>query len=127
VIQRGRIFPSFPEREIEFGNGWSTDFKLDVVPRGTGSVPWVQLDDLKVPAVVGVISTTMTEIDSADERNVTIRSGGMTNEDHLLVVRSASAHALIKENFTARLVHLTGEASILLRIEPEAVAVRSPE
>jgi hypothetical protein len=72
VIKRGRIFPSFPEREIEFGNDWSPDLKLDVVPRGTRSVPRVQFDDLKVPAVAGVISATVTEIDSPDERNVTI-------------------------------------------------------
>jgi hypothetical protein len=29
---------------------------------------------LKVPAVAGVISATVTEIDSADERNVTIKT-----------------------------------------------------
>jgi heme oxygenase len=77
--------------------------------------------------VAGVISAAMTEIDSADERNVTIKAGGMANEDHLLMVRSASAHSLIEQNFTARLGHINGEASILLRIEPEAVTVRTPE
>jgi hypothetical protein len=77
--------------------------------------------------VPGIISATMTEIDSADERNVTIKTGGMANEDHLLMVRSSSAHSLIEQNFTARLGHVNGKASILLRIEPEAVAVRTPK
>ena len=43
------------------------------------------------------------------------------------MVRSASAHSLIEQHFTARVGHLNGEASILLRIKPEAVAVRTPE
>jgi hypothetical protein len=77
--------------------------------------------------VAGVITATMTEIDSADERNVTIETRGMSYEDHLLMVRSASAHSLIEQNFTARLSHLKGEASILLRVEPEAVTVRTPK
>jgi hypothetical protein len=51
---------------------------------------------LNVPAVAGVISATVTEIDSPDECNVTIKMGGMTNEDHLLMVRSSSAHSLIE-------------------------------
>jgi hypothetical protein len=80
-----------------------------------------------VSAVLGVITATMTEIDSPDERNVTIKIRGMANEDHLLVVRSASAHSLIEQNFAARLGHLNGEASILFRTEREAVTVRTPE
>jgi hypothetical protein len=77
--------------------------------------------------VAGVISATMTEIDSTDERNVTIKTRGMANENHLLMVRSTSAHSLIEQNFTARLGHLNGEASILLGVEPEAVAVGTPK
>ncbi|HEY5120652.1 MAG TPA: hypothetical protein VII84_03665 [Acidimicrobiales bacterium] len=82
---------------------------------------------MTIPAMVGVISATMTEIDSPNERNVTLEKAGMTDEDHLLMVRSASAHSLVEQNFTARLGHLNGKASILFRIEPEAVTVRTPE
>jgi hypothetical protein len=73
VIERGRIFPAFSEREIEVGNGRSTDFKLDVVPRRTAAVSRVQLDDLMVSAMLCVIAATMAEIDSSNEGNVTIR------------------------------------------------------
>jgi hypothetical protein len=71
----------------------------------------------------GVISTTMTEIDSPDEGNVPIKTGRVTNQDHLLMVRSSSAHTLIEQYLTARFGYLSCETSILLRIESEAVAV----
>jgi hypothetical protein len=64
--------------------------------------------------VAGVISATMTEVDSPNERNVTIRTRRMADEDHLLVVRPAPAHSLVEQNFTARLGHFYSEASILL-------------
>jgi hypothetical protein len=127
VIERGRIFPSFPEREIEFGNGGSTDLKLDVVPGRTAAVSRVQLEGLIVSAVIGVISATMTEVDSPDERDISLKERGMADEDHLLVVRTAAAHSLIEPNFTTRLGHFNGEASIFLRAKREAVAVRPPK
>jgi hypothetical protein len=80
-----------------------------------------------IAAVVGVISTTMTEVDSPDERHVTLKKRGMADEDQLLVVRSAPAHSLVQQNFAARLGHLNGEASIFFRTKREAVAVRTPE
>jgi hypothetical protein len=95
VIEGSRIFPPFPKREIEFGNRWSANFQLDVVPGRATTVPRVQLDDLNVTPVVGVISATVTEIDSPEERNITITMRGMTHEDHLLMVRSSSPHSLI--------------------------------
>jgi hypothetical protein len=91
------------------------------------TVPWVQFDDLNIPAVAGIISATMTEIDPPDERNVIVKMGGVTDKDHLLMVRSSSAHPLIEKDFTARLVHLDGEASILFRIKPESITMRTPE
>jgi hypothetical protein len=67
---------------------------------------------LTIPAVLGVISATVTEVDSPDERNVMLKKRGMANENHLLVVRSAPAHSLIEQNFAACLGHVNGEASI---------------
>jgi hypothetical protein len=46
--------------------------------------------------VIGVITATMTEVNSPYERNVTLKTGGMANEDHLLMVRSAPAHSLVE-------------------------------
>jgi hypothetical protein len=100
---------------------------LDVVPGRTAAITRVQLDDLVVSVVADVISPTMAEVDSPDERNVTLEKGGMADEDQLLVVRSAPAHSLIEQNFAARLGYLNGEASIFFRTEGEAVAVRTPE
>jgi hypothetical protein len=80
-----------------------------------------------VSVVAGIISATMAEVDSPDERDVTLKRSGMADEHHLLVVRSAPAHSLIEQNFAARLGHLNGEASIFFRTEREPVAVRAPE
>jgi hypothetical protein len=80
-----------------------------------------------ISVVIGVISATMTEVDSPDECNVSLKMCGMANEDQLLVVRSGPAHSLVEENFATRLGHFNSEASIFLRTKREAVAVRTPE
>jgi hypothetical protein len=80
-----------------------------------------------VSTVVGVISTTMAQVDSPDECNVALKTSGMSKDDQLLVVRSASAYSLVKQNFATRLGHVDFEASILLRAKRETVTVRTPE
>jgi hypothetical protein len=69
---------------------------------------------LIISSMTGVITATMTEIDSPDERDVTIKMSGMAHEEHLLVVRSAPANSLVEKGFATRLGHLNGEASIFL-------------
>jgi hypothetical protein len=123
MIERSGILPTFAEGEVEFADCRSPNLKLNVVPGRAMTVPGVQLDGLSVSVVAGVISSTMTQIDTADERNVTIGSRRVADEDHLLVVRSATAYSLIEEHFTARCRHFNSEASILFRIESEAIAV----
>jgi hypothetical protein len=39
-----------------------------------------------ISSVVGVISATMAEVDTPDERNISIKKRGMADKDHLLVV-----------------------------------------
>lgn len=87
----------------------------------------VQLDSLSVPGVVGVISATMTEIDPPDEGDVIVNMGRMTNEDHLLMVRTSPTHSLVQKHFTAARGHVSGEASILFRIEPESITMGAPK
>jgi hypothetical protein len=86
VIERSGILPPFSERQIEFAHGRPPNFKLDVVPWGPLSIARVQLDELRVPFVAVVISTTVTEIDPPDERNVVVSMGRVTDENHLLMV-----------------------------------------
>jgi hypothetical protein len=54
---------------------------LDVVPRRPVAITLIQFDDLVVSVVIGVISATMAEVDTSDERNVTLEGGGMSDED----------------------------------------------
>jgi hypothetical protein len=51
----------------------------------------------------------------------------MANENHLLVVRPASAHPFIEQNFAARLGYVNGEASIFFRTKREVITMRTPE
>jgi hypothetical protein len=127
MIERSWIFPSFPKREIKFTHGRSSNFELDVVPRGSRSIPRVQLDGLDVPTVAVVITTSVTEIDASDKRHVVINTRRMTDDDHFLMVRSPSAYSFIEQHFASRLGHFNGESSILLRIKSKAVTVRAPE
>jgi hypothetical protein len=69
----------------------------------------------------------MTEVDSPDERNVTLKKRGMAHEHQLLVVRSAPAHSLVEQNFASRLGNFNCEASIFFRTKRKAIAVRTPE
>ena len=123
MIERHGIFPSFSERALELAHRRSSNFKLNVMPRGPRSIPRIQFDDLDVSVVAGVISTPMTEIDAPNEGNVVIDTRGMSDEDQFLVVRSPAAHPFVEQHFASRLGHLNGQAVILLLIEAEAITM----
>jgi hypothetical protein len=127
MVERSRIVPSLPKREIEISDGWSVDLQLHVVPRGAGAVPLVELDGLEVSAVPVVISATMAEVDPPDKCDIMFAVARVADDDELLVVRTASPHSLIEQHFPARLSDLDGETSVLFRAEGESVAVRTPE
>jgi hypothetical protein len=127
VIERGRIIPALPECEIEVTNRGTSHFELHVVPRWLRSVSRVQLDHLTIAAMIGVITTSVTEINSSDERDVVFKTRRMTDEDHLLVVRSASANPLVEEGLAPGLGDLDRKARILLGVESDSITMRTPQ
>jgi hypothetical protein len=127
MVERSRILPSLPERDIEISDCWSADLQLRVVPRRTWAVPMVELDGLGVSLVAAVISSSMAEVDPPDECHVTLGRGGVADDNELLVVRAASPHSLVEQHFPACLGDLEGETPIVLRAEREPITVRTPE
>ena len=61
-----------------------------------------------------------------NEREIGLRSVAVTNDDHLLVVRAAAAHALVEQRLAAGIVDLGTQPLVLLRAEARLVAVRAP-
>jgi hypothetical protein len=86
MVERSRILPSFPEREIEISDGGSVDFELHIVPRGTRAILAGELGDLVVSPVADVISSPVAEINPPDECDVTLWEGPVANDHELLVV-----------------------------------------
>jgi hypothetical protein len=127
MVERSRILPSLPERDIEISDCWSVDFQLCIVPRGMWAVPTVELDGLAISLVTAVISASMAEVDPPDECHVTVGGGGVADDNELLVVRAASPHSLVEQYFPACLSDLDGETPIVLRTEREPIAVGTPE
>jgi hypothetical protein len=114
MIEWRRILPTLSKRVVESRDCGTTNFELDVVPGRARSVTWVQSDDLGVPAVQGIVSTTVTEIDPTDEGNVIFRCRSMTDEHQLLMVRSPSTNSFIEQYFAAGFGDLECQSSIFL-------------
>src|SRR4051812_4002638 len=89
VIQRSRIFPSFAEREGDIVDGGPRELELRVVPRGARSVAVIEFDRLGIAEMTCVVVTTVTEVDSADERRIA-RLDRVADDNHLLVVTSGA-------------------------------------
>jgi hypothetical protein len=127
MIERSGVVPPLAKRHIEVADRGAANFELRIVPGGSRSVSHVHLDSLIIPKVSVVISTTMTQIDSSHERDVTIEEGRVPEEYQLLMMRAASSHSFIQEGFSTRLCHSSRELPVLLGAEREAIAVRTPE
>jgi hypothetical protein len=127
MVERSRILPSLPERDIEISDCWSADFEVCIVPRGPWAVTMVDLDDLGVSLVATVISPSMAEVDPSDECDVTLGGGRMPHNNELLVVRATSPYSLIEQHLPAGIIDLLRETSIVLRTEREPIAVGTPE
>jgi hypothetical protein len=127
MIEWSGVVPPLAKRQFEVADRGTANFELRIVPGGSRSVSRVHLDSLVIPKVSVVISTTMTQIDSSHERDVTIEEGRVPDEYQLLMVRSASSNSFIQEDFSPRLGHSSGELPVLLGAECEAIAVRTPE
>src|ERR1035437_9911407 len=127
MIQRRWILPTLVKRRLEISDCGPADLELDVVPRGPGPVPLVQLDRLFIAVMLIVVASSVTEVDAAHERHVLIGSATAPDQDQLLVMGSAAAHSFIEQHLTARLRDLLGESSVLLGAKGESIAVRTPQ
>ena len=96
--------PPLGERPREVVDRRTADLELQVVPRRALAVVLVvELDRLRITAVVVVVATAVAEVDAADERDVAGRIVAPHDEE-LLVVAAAAADPVVEQHLTARLV-----------------------
>ena len=67
-----RVLPPLAEGVGEVADCGTVQLELHVVPRRTVAVAVVDLDDLGVTEVTGVVMATVAEVDAADERDVVV-------------------------------------------------------
>src|SRR5487761_274711 len=77
--------------------------------------------------MVGVVASTVTEVDSTDERDVALRTGGMADDDQFLVMGATQTHTLVEQNLAPGCVHLHAQVSVLFGAETKPVGVGPPE
>ena len=90
--QRGWIVPAFPEAGLDVGDGGALDRELDVMPGRARTVPGGHRLCLGITFVAGVVGSAVAQVDSADERNVTLRTARVAEHDELLVMRAAGTN-----------------------------------
>src|SRR5206468_3012251 len=90
MVERRRVLPAFTKRVLEIANRWAAHLELHVVPRRSGAVTVVELDRLGIACVSRVVVASVTQIDTALERNVVARSGAVSNDDQFLMVAAAA-------------------------------------
>ena len=125
VVQRRRVTPSLPERELDIRDRRAVDLELHVVPRRTRPVAGVDVCGLLVAAVVAVVVTSVAQVDAAHECHVGPVCS--VHHDDLLVMTPGVVYALVQQDLSSCLVHALDEPTVLLLAEVHAIGVRSPD
>ncbi len=97
------------------------------MPWRSGAVATVERDCLRVAGVLGVVAASVTQIDTALEGDVVVRSGAVPKHDQLLVVAASAPHALVENDLATGLVDHLGEGCVALLGEMCLTRVRSPQ
>ena len=125
MIEGRGVVPAFRERVQDVRHGRSADLRHGVVPGRGGAVPLVQWRRLRITGVRCVVTTAMTQVDAADERDVLVGHVPAPYDDELLVVGPTAAHPLVQERLPTGLVDDGAEVVVLLAVE--LARVRAPQ
>jgi hypothetical protein len=101
------VVPPFSEHCQQICHHGATQFEGGVVPGGSFPVPGIHGDRLRVTRVVGIVSTAVGKVDSANERDVPRRIVTTSDDEHLLVMGTEQAYTLIQQDLSASLVYFT--------------------
>jgi len=96
AMQGSRIVPTFSKRLRDVTDCSTAYFDLNVVPGRRRSKALIDLDRLRVPAMVLVIIAPVTEIDATDKRHVGIRGVRVANNEQLLVMAARTPYPFIQ-------------------------------
>src|SRR6478609_8842259 len=124
--ERCRIVPTLPEHGLDVVDGRSVDRHLDVMPRRVRAVLVSEQLGLAVAPVLGVVAPVVGQVDPADEGDVASGVVTVPDDDELLVMRAARAHAHVEEHLGATLLQLLTEVTVLGCKEPSLVQVGAP-
>ena len=117
MIERCGVVPALRERVEDVRHGRSANLRHGVVPRRRRAVPLVQRRGLGITGMRGVVTTTVTQVHAADERDVLVGLTLASHDDELLVVGPATAHSLVEERLATGLVDDRAEMVVLLAVE----------
>jgi predicted RNA-binding protein associated with RNAse of E/G family len=117
MVKRRWIVPALAKSVRDVTDDGPLHLELEVVPGRSTAVFVVEVDDLRVATMKGIVVATMAEVHTTDERHVVIGALRTEYEDELLVVAAEPAHAFIEQDLGARGVHLADELRVLLLTE----------
>ena len=126
MVERGRVFPSLPERPGQIGDSRATYLQLDVMPRWARSIAGIEVDRLRVTIVGLVVAPAVTQVDPTDEGDIVIRRIRVAGDEQFLVVASVASHPLVEQDLTAGFVHRVDEMEVLLLTEMRLIGVGAP-
>src|SRR2546429_5796360 len=121
MVEGGRVVPSLEERGENVDNSRTPDLHHCVVPGRPRTVAMIHPLALGVSGMRRIVSAAVTEIDASNEGDVSLWPPIVADDDHLLMMGSAAAHALVEQRLAAGLVDLRTQSLVLLGAEGQAV------
>src|ERR1700694_5110570 len=94
------VIPAFAKTEFQIPYGRPLDCQLRVMPRRSRPVHRSHLLVLPVAVMVGIVAPAVAQVDASNKGNVAFRLFGMADDDELLVMGAAQAHALVEQHLT---------------------------
>ena len=77
--------------------------------------------------MVGVVAAAVVEVDAAEKRDVVLRTVGVADDDHLLVVAAEREHPLVQQHLTTRPVDREGERPVRTHLRADDAGVGVPQ
>ena len=77
--------------------------------------------------MVGVVAAAVVEVDAAEKRHVILRTVGVADDDHLLVVAAEREHPLVQQHLTTRPVDRGASVRFGPTCEPTDPGVGVPQ
>ncbi len=126
-IEHAAPSPSLPEGVLDISNTRAPDRGLHVMPRRAFTIPGRKVHRLRISFVLAAIVPAQSQIDASDERHIMLRTSRVSDDDELLMVRSAAAGTRIQQDLAAGVRHLSNQLGILTFALVQPARLRSPD